>query len=235
MARSGPRGAVAIFLASPLAMLAAGCHPDCTREEDVRVSLAMSSDLPVEHGSSVFDGDVVIDSVIERDGQWDVELTGPDAEGVERTMQLAVFSDPPVELDLAPGETVAFQYLHDEPLWSNSFAGFWRDGDLLLGVMDQAMAVEANIRIEPLFIQARRGFCPQISDDCGAHERAGMRVTAPDGRRVLVMDHGIETLLGPRSYRIMVEEARLNFESLFVVCTDRPWGWLRALIVDVTG
>ena len=224
---------LAVLAILPLA--AAACHPDCTKEEDVLVSLSMTSDLPVEHGSSFFDGDVVVGDVAHAEGQWDVDLSGTDFGGEERSMHLAILSVPPVDLDLVPGETVTFQYVHDEPLWANSFAGIWRDGRLLVAVMDQAMAFEGNMRIEPLFLESRRGFCAQVSDDCGAHERVGMRVTGPDGRRVLVMDHGMGTLLGDRSYRILVEEARLNYESLFMMCTDRPWGWLRALVADVTG
>jgi len=144
---------------------------------------------------------------------------------------------PAIDLPVETGEVLHFQWLQDEPIidWVNSFAGLWRGRDLVLGLVDQGIEITGDMRVEPLERDVKHGFCRRVSDNCGAHERVGIRFTHPDGESELVMDHGSGTLLGNPAYAIHVERAVVNYHSLFVPCPTRPLGWMRAVIVDVSG
>lgn len=212
----------------------AGCYPDCPARDDVVVTYSIHTDIIEDAGAILFDGDVEVTGVTERTGQWDIDVTGPDFEGVDHDIRLTVETTPTVEIPIEAGETLRMQYVQDEPLWTNTFVSIWRDGELLLGLMDQAIVVKSEMWMDPLHLAVKRGYCPRRSDDCGARERAGIRFTHPDGHKELVMDHGTSTLLGSPSYRMLVERATLNYDSLFVPCPNRERGWLRTLVVRIS-
>ena len=222
------------WAAAPLILITAcltGCYPDCPDKEEVDVAYEVHSDIIPDAGAILFDSDVQITAITERGSQWDIEFTGEDFEGITRDITLSLSTTPRIErLAFESGEELHVQYLQDEPLWTNTFVSFWREGDLLLGLMDQAIIVQSSMSMDPLRLKVKRGFCAQRSDSCGAHERVAIKFIHSDGQAVTVMDHGTGTLLGTPSYSLVVERATLNYDSLFVPCPARERGWLRTVV-----
>jgi len=211
----------------------AGCYPDCPGKEDVAISYSVNSDIEEVGGSILFDGEVTVLEVTSRASQWDVQVSGLDLDGIERDIHLAIDATPGITIPFETGETIRLQYVHDEPLWENSFMGFWKDGDLVLALFDQAIIVQGDLWIDRIRLDVKRGYCAKKSDECGARERAGIRFTGPDGHSTLVMDHGTGMLLGDPSYRILVAQARINYDTLFVPCPNRERGRLVAVLTSI--
>ncbi len=225
--RGGTPAALLLLLAGCLT----GCYPDCPDKEDVDVLYEVHSDIIPDAGAILFDSDVLITAITSRGSQWDIEFTGEDFEGVAHDITLSLSTTPPIErLAFETGDEVHVQYVQDEPLWTNTFVSFRRDGELLLGLMDQAIIVKSSMWMDPLQLKVKKGFCAQRSDTCGAHERAAIKFIHPDGQGETVMDHGTGTLLGTPSYAIVVERSSLNYDSLFVPCPGRERGWLRTVV-----
>jgi hypothetical protein len=225
MAREPVLAAVVVALA--------GCYPECPAREDVTLSLSVHSDLEPSGGSIVFDSPVLVTSAVTRGTQHDIDVSGPDFEGIERDVRITIDAQPAFELPFAAGDEIRMQYLHDEPLWENDVVAFWRDDDLLLAAIDQAIIIKGSIWLEPLRLEIEDGACPRRSDECGAHERAGVKLIHPDGQSELVMDGRTGTLLGDPGFRVQVAHAVLNYDSLFVPCPTREMGRLRALILNL--
>jgi hypothetical protein len=223
-----------LLLVTVLAIGLAGCHPECSSKQDVAVAFSLSPSLEDLHGNALFDGTVTVEDVTQRGRQWDLDLSGTNYDGEALSMTLTFTTTPEVEVILEEGERVRFQYIQDEPLaeWVNVFAAIWRERDIVLALVDQAIEVKGSLRIDPLSLKVKHGFCPKKSNRCGARERVGVRFTSPQGPSVLVMDHGVETLLADPTYRILVEDAHINYDSLFVPCPGRSRGWLRAAVVN---
>jgi hypothetical protein len=227
-----PRRSAAVVLLVTACLT--GCYPDCPAKEEVDVSYDVDSDIIPDAGAILFDSNVQITAVTDRGSQWDIEFSGEDFEGVTRDVTLSLWSTPRIEqIAFEPGEELHVQYVQDEPLWTNTFISFRRDGELLLGLMDQAIIVQSSMWMDPLQLKVKRGFCARRSDTCGAHERAGIKFFNPEGHSELVMDHGTGTLLGTPSYAIILERSTLNYDSLFVPCPNREKGWLRTLVSKI--
>lgn len=225
------------FLTCTALLFLCGCYPRCPGSEDVSIEFGLSPSLVDIYGTAFFDGDVTVTDVTQRGEQWDVDLTGTGADGVERDLRLTMTTTPVVELPLEEGDELHFQWLQDEPIrdWVNTFAGLWRGRELVLGLLDQGIEIKGNTRVDPLELDVRHGFCRRNTDNCGAHERVGIRFTHPDGQSELVFDHQSSILLGDPSYAIHVQQATVNYDSLFVPCPARPRGWLRAVIANISG
>lgn len=223
--------AVLAWIAGSLVLTA--CYPDCPGKEQVEITYSIHSDLTEEYGQIIFDSDVDVTEVVSRGDQWDIDVSGLDQEGIERDVRISLTTIPSIDVPFEAGEELRMQYVQDEPAWTNTHVVFWREGELLLGFVDQAIIVGSSMWMDPFELKVRRGYCPKKSDDCGARERAGIEFLHPDGPSELVMDHGSGTLLGTPAYRLIVERAFLNYDSLFVPCPGRYRGWLRALIHQI--
>jgi len=217
-----------------VAALCWGCYPKCPDRKNVVVDFTVTSDFEEVDGTVLFDGDVEVLAVEGSDGHWGVDMRGAGFDGIEHDIHLTLVVTPSVDLPLAEGDILHMQYVKDAPMWENWYLSLKRDGVLVLALVDQAIVVEGEMWVDDLRIDVRTGRCPQNSDDCGAHERAGIRVTHPEGQSVLVMDHRWKDLEGTPAYRIQAQRVIVNYDNLFVPCPTRERGRLVAMFVKLS-